>query len=176
MVAAVLALLLSRLDGAFFVFGVGRIHAGSVFDGAWKDDGVSAGINQSREVHQDFGAALEVSGGFDLTNFALHVGSGGDHDAVVHHHRECALGVDGIAYPAALGGDGVLEHHGNTGSLGNGDFVSDDVRGSGRQGRRRGGLGVFLGLGGGESRRAESMQWQGAFEPPWLTLVCLPLG
>ena len=103
-------------DGAFFVFHRGLFGSGDIFDRARQHHRIAAGIDESAEVHEDFGAAFDVSAALDAADAALHIGAGGNHDAFVDHHRKGGDGIDGVAFAGILGRNGLLERQRDLGA------------------------------------------------------------
>ena len=96
-------------DGAFFVLHRSLFSPRDILDGAGQHHGIAAGIDESAEVHEDLGAALDMTSALDAADAALHIGAGGNHDAIVDHHRKGGDGIDGIALAGVFCGNGLLE-------------------------------------------------------------------
>src|SRR3989442_5044748 len=126
-------------NGAFLPFHRSLVGSGYVLDRPPQQHGVTAGINQGSEMHQDFGPPLDSSRTLHAADLAMHISAGRNQDTVVLHNRKSRLGINCVAFAGALRRNGMLKRERDLGPSRDGQFV--------RGGRRRSGRGRKLRLG-----------------------------
>src|SRR6185312_9487457 len=122
-------------DGAFFIFHRGFFSSGDILDGSGQHHRITAGINESAEVHEDLGAPFDMSAAPDTADSALDIGAGGNHDAFVDYHRKGGDGINSVAFAGVLGGNGLFERKGHLGAGRDCKLSGLSGGGSGRDGR-----------------------------------------
>ncbi len=82
-------------------------------------------------MHEDLGAALDMTAALDTADAALHIGAGGNQDAIVDYDRKGGNGIDGIAFAGVLCRNGLLQRQRHLGA-GRNRKLGGVIAGSGR--------------------------------------------